>query len=204
VSDRAAAARPLGLVCAGLVAAAALLWGGSVAVWYVVPLPGRPAIELTGAEVSAVPGGVALLALAGVAGVVAARGPLRRTVGLLLGAAGVGTVLIAVPALLTGRFAAGAAGLPRPPVGLPVDALSGQPADPTIAPLLSVAGAALLLAIGLFVLLGEPRLAYLGARYGAARRHTGGLDPDRVAWHELDAGRDPTVGRSFDRPTDPG
>ena len=45
----------------------------------------------------------------------------------------------------------------------------------------------------LFVLLSEPRLAHLGARYGGPRTPGAELDPDRAAWRELDAGGDPTV-----------
>ena len=51
----------------------------------------------------------------------------------------------------------------------------------------------LLIGVGLFVLLREPRLAHLGARYGAPRTPRAEPDPDRAAWRELDAGGDPTV-----------
>jgi hypothetical protein len=74
-----------------------------------------------------------------------------------------------------------------------VDALRGQPVDVSAVPLAAVAGAVLLLAVGLFVLLSEPRLAHLGARYSSRRTPQAELDPDRAAWRELDAGGDPTV-----------
>ena len=189
-------ARSLGLVCAGLAGAAALLWGASVAVWYTVTPPGRALIELTGAEVSAVPGASALLALAGVAAAVATRGPLRRAIGALLAVAGGAAAAVGVRGLLAHPFAVDvpASGLPQLPPGTPVELVRGQPVELTAAPLLVLAGAALLLAAGLFVLLAEPRLAHLGARYGTRRERRAEPDPDRAAWLELDAGRDPTLG----------
>jgi hypothetical protein len=61
----------------------------------------------------------------------------------------------------------------------------------TAAPLLAAAGIALVVAAGLVLLLREPRLARLGARYGGTTRRVE-PDPDREAWDALDAGRDPT------------
>jgi hypothetical protein len=119
--------RPQVLVCAALVAAAALLWGASST-------------------------GVALLALAGVAGVVATGGVVRRTVGALLGLAGIAA------AVMAGSW-------------------------------LAVAGGAVLLVAGAFVLVREPLLP----RYGAGGDRRADVDPDRAAWQELDAGRDPTA-----------
>jgi hypothetical protein len=159
-----------------------------VTTWFTVRPPGRPPVALTGAELSAVPGALALFALAGVAAVVATRGPVRRAVGLLLGSAGiaagavVGAVSFGPPEAGAGR----ASGLPPlSPESVVERAVAG--------PAMAVAGAALLLAVGLFVLLREPRLARLGARYDRAGSAGRALDPDRAAWRELDAGRDPTV-----------
>lgn len=152
--------RTLGAVCAGLAASAGLLWGASAVVW-------EPGAGRTGAEVAPSLTGVALLALAGVAGVLATGGVGRRIVGGLLAAAG---AVQTVAALVT---LAGA----------------GTPA-----PLLAVAGGALLVAAGVLVVVREPRLPRLGARYaapGAARRRP--ADPDRAAWEALDAGEDPTA-----------
>jgi hypothetical protein len=153
--------RTLGLVCAGLVASAALLWGASAVVW-------EPGAGRTGTQVAPSLTGVALLALAGVAGVLATGGLARRLVGGLLAAAGAAQTVAALAAL-------GAAGTP--------------------APLLAVAGGLLLLAAGVLVALREPWLPRLGARYaapGAPKRRQ--ADPDRAAWEALDAGEDPTAG----------
>lgn len=169
--------RTLGLVCAGLVAAAAALWGASQAVWYRVTTAvaggGRQVADVTGADALPALGGVALLALAGVAGVVATGGLLRRAVGVLLVLAGaavaVGAVTSAVP---------------------PGDV----PTSTTPAWWLAVLGGALPVVVGAVVLVRERRLPRLGARYAAPGARPAPTDPDRAAWQELDAGRDPTAG----------
>jgi uncharacterized membrane protein (TIGR02234 family) len=200
--DRPGSGRRLGVACAGSAVAASLLWGGSVGVWYTVTPPGRPPVELTGSAVSAVPGAMALLALAAVAGVVATRGPLRRVLGVLLALAGGAAAAATVRGLLGDPFAADtpASGLPQLPAGVSVDALRGQPVDVSPVPLAAVAGAVVLLAVGLFVLLREPRLAHLGARHGSRQTPQAELDPDRAAWRELDGGGDPTVDPADRRP----
>ncbi len=204
-SAEGSGSRALWLACAGLGAAAVLLWAGSATIWYVVAPPGRSPVELIGSRVSAAPGGTALLALAGVAALVAAGGLLRRAVGLLLALAGFLTATIAVQALLGNPFATDApdSALPQPPPGVSLAALRHQPTDTTWAPLLATAGAVLMVGVGVFVLLREARLPRLGARFGArpgGRPRRAELDPDRAAWQELDAGRDPTL----DEPDDPG
>jgi hypothetical protein len=172
--------RLLGVACAGLGLAAVLLWAGSATVWYRVLPAGAAPVELTGAQVAPWLGGTALLALAGVAGVVATGGVLRRLVGVLLGLAGVGVLLFGLRALLVDPYAtdAPAVSLPEPPAGVDVAELRFQPTDGTGAPLLAVAGAVVLLAVGIVVLVRERRVE---------------RDPDRAAWQELDEGRDPTV-----------
>ena len=187
--------RVLGSVCAGLGLSAVLLWAGSATVWYRVLPAGAAPVELTGARVAPWLGGTALLALAGVAGVVATGGVLRRLVGVLLGLAGVGVLLFGLRALLADPYAtdAPAVSLPQPPPGVDVDALRHQPTDGTGAPLLVVAGAVVLLVVGIVVVVRERRLPRLGARYAAPGERRVERDPDRTAWQELDEGRDPTV-----------
>jgi uncharacterized membrane protein (TIGR02234 family) len=186
--------RALGGACAGLALSAVLLWAASATVWYRV-MPGDAPVELTGALVAPWLGGTALLALAGVAGVVATGGVLRRLVGGLLGLAGIGVLAFGVRALLLDPYAtdAAAASLPQPSSGVSVDELRYQPTDVTAAPLLVIAGAVALLAVGLLVLLRERRLPRLGARYAAPGERRAERDPDRAAWQDLDEGRDPTV-----------
>ena len=77
--------RLLGTACVGLLAAAAALWGAAQFVWFRVTadVPGGRVVEFTGGQLRPSLGGVALLALAGVAGVLAASGVLRRIVGYL-------------------------------------------------------------------------------------------------------------------------
>jgi uncharacterized membrane protein (TIGR02234 family) len=198
-------------VCVALVAAAGALWGASALTWVQVRPLVRAPVELTGAAVAPALTGIALVALAGVAGVVATGGLLRRLVGVLLIAAAAWVVAVSVPAWTTDPAAlvAGA----RPLDGSSVTTLAGQPAAATAAPLLALLGALLLLLAGVAVVLREPRLSRLGARYAAAgagprespdkdaeRERNRALDPDRAAWADLDDGRDPTA----DAPTGTG
>jgi uncharacterized membrane protein (TIGR02234 family) len=194
VTDRPSP-RALGVAAAGLALSAVLLWAGSATVWYRVLPAGAALVELTGAQVAPWLGGIALLALAGVAGVIATGGVLRRLVGGLLGLAGAGVLVFGVRAVLSEPYAtdASAASLPQPPSGVTVDELRYQPTDATGAPLLAIAGAVVLLAVGIVVLVRERRLPRLGARYAAPGERPVERDPDRAAWQELDEGRDPTV-----------
>jgi uncharacterized membrane protein (TIGR02234 family) len=198
--------RALGVACAGLALSAVLLWAGSATVWYRVLPAAAPPVELTGAQVAPWLGGTALLALAGVAGVVAAGGVLRRLVGVLLGLAGIGVAAFGLRALFSDPYAtdAAAASLPQPPAGVTVDDLRYQPTEATAAPLLAIAGAVALLAVGIFVLARERRLPRLGARYAAPGERRVERDPDRAAWEELDQGRDPTVDPPDGPPGDAG
>ena len=108
---------------------------------------------------------MALLALAGVAGVLATGGFARRLVAGLLAAAGAVQVVAATVAL---------------------------GGDGILGPLLAVAGGAVMLAGAVLAVLREPRLPRLGARYAAAGDKRAQRDPDRAAWEALDAGEDPT------------
>jgi hypothetical protein len=179
------------VVCAGLALSAALLWAGSATVWQRVLPAGAAPVELTGAQVAPWLTGTALLALAGVAGVVAAGGVLRRLVGALLALAGLGAVVFALRALLA-------------PAAVTVDGVRHEPGEPTAAPLLAVAAAVVLLAVGITVLVRERGLPRLGPRYAAPGGRAVERDPDRAAWQELDEGRDPTVDPPGEPPGDAG
>jgi uncharacterized membrane protein (TIGR02234 family) len=199
--------RPRALVaaCAGLALAAGLLWIGGTAVWYrVAPASGAP-VALTGAQVAPWLGGVALLALAGIAGLVASGGVLRRVVGVLLALVGAGVLAAALPALLADPFAtdAPASALPQLPDGVSADALRYRPTERTPGPLLPAAGGLLLLGVGVLVAAREGGLPRLGARYAAPGERRVDQDPDRAAWQALDAGRDPTADTPSDPPAGP-
>jgi hypothetical protein len=194
--------RLLGLACLGLAAASGLLWGASALVWYRVTPAGRAPVAFEGVQVSPSLTGYALLALAGVAALVATGGVVRRVLAVLLGIAGVVVAVTATTALLGSPFAtdAPAATLPQPPAGTSVDVLRFQPTAITPAPLLAVAGGLVLLAVAVLVVLREPRLTRLGARFAAPGKRPVEIDPDRAAWQDLDAGRDPTVDAADDPP----
>jgi hypothetical protein len=164
--------RALGVACLGLAASAALLWGASAVVWYrgAGHASGTAGGPTDGATAMPSLTGVALLALAGIAALVATSGYIRRALACLLGLAGGATAVFAA-----------------------VDLVAPPAPGVTGAPLLAVAGGVVLLAVGVFVLLREPRMARLGARYAAAAARQAPSDPDRAAWAALDEGRDPTV-----------
>ncbi len=173
--------RALGGVCLGLAVAAGLLWWASAVAWYRLTPPGRPPVTVDGGAAQPSLTAVALLALAGIAAVVATAGLVRRALGGLLVLVGAAVAVLATLALLT------------PAV--------------TAAPLLAAAGGVLLAAVGVSVLLTEPRLARLGARYAASGTRAAAVDPDRAAWTALDEGRDPTtdpVACARDETDDPG
>jgi uncharacterized membrane protein (TIGR02234 family) len=186
----ARSARLLALGCLGLAAAAGLLWGASAIVWLRVTPPGRSTSAFTGAQVAPSLTGFALVALAGVAALVATGGVVRRVLAGLLGVAGVAVAWTGVQVLTrTGSLLDGVAGTGAgpPPTVAPADLAT------TAAPLLAGAAGLVLLAVAVFVVLREPRLARLGARYAAPGKRPVEIDPDRAAWQALDAGRDPTA-----------
>jgi len=177
--------RAVAAACGGLVVAAGLLWGASALAWV---SPGQPPdgsgapVAGAGTAPSALTG-VALLALAGVAALVATSGVPRRIVGGLLGVVGGVVVVATAAAVLAVSVAVG------------------------VGPLLAVCGGLLLAVVGSAVLLREPQLRRLSARYAAAGSPSAHADPDRAAWAALDEGRDPTSEPPADpavaRPADP-
>ncbi len=189
VAAPARSARALGAACLGLAGAAGLVGGASALTWYTVTPAGRAPVAFSGAQASPSLTGFALVALAGVAALVATGGVVRRVLAGLLALAGAAVAWTAAVALT--RTAATVTGAPA---SLPRPATSPPPTlDVTPAPALAVAGGLLLLGVGVLVLLREPRLSRLGARYAAPGARPVEVDPDRAAWQDLDAGRDPTV-----------
>jgi hypothetical protein len=141
---------PLWIVALLLAGAAAALWGSTRLSW--------------GQETPRFGGALALVALAGFAGAVAAGGWAKRVVGAIVAAAGV----------LAG-WLVGAAGGTGP----------GR--------LTALLGAVLLVAAGFLVIRRAGRLPTLGARYQSANARAGSGDRHRDMWDGLSHGEDPTA-----------
>lgn len=186
--------RRLVLACLLLAAGGLALWGAGELTWFSAPAaattgPAGPAatgstVAVSGAALQPVPVGVGLLALAGSAAAVAVAGVARRVLGGALVLAALGAAWATATTALSRPAPAQLAELAGTAVAAPV---SGS-----AAPLLALAGVLAVLAGGLVLVLAEAGMPALGSRYRApaGRRHR---DPDRSAWEELDAGRDPTA-----------
>ncbi|MEJ8277821.1 Trp biosynthesis-associated membrane protein [Pseudonocardia spirodelae] len=191
--------RAMGLVVLGLLLGAGALWGAGSADWFVltVPTATRGTVELgaTGARLQPVVTAVAALLVAAVAALVALSGVARRVLGVLVGVAALAAVgltlrLVAVPPSAV-ELASARAGLNAPNAPAGAGAVTA-----TAWPWLAVTGGVVALAAAVLLVVREPRLPRLGARYAApgTRAATTPSDPDRAAWERLDAGGDPTVG----------
>lgn len=169
------ARRPLWIIVALLLGAAAALWGAGEVTWY--PAADLPPddphdsvlVAVTGDDAVVPPGfgAVALLALASVAGVYAAGGWTRRLLGAVIVVAGGYVCWQAFTAEGT------------------VDLLTGRG--------LALLGGLLFLAAGVLVVVYASTLPTMGARYRLtdAERHSG--DPHKDMWDGLSEGDDPTV-----------
>jgi hypothetical protein len=143
-------------IVTGLLAVAAIaLWGGSKLPW-----PG-------GAPAALVP--LALVSLAGIAGVLATSGWARRAVG----------VLLALAALAAGWTA-----------------LSGgsDQATALLARGVSMAAVAALFSAGFILMRSGHRMPRLGASYQTPAAAKGQETPEKELWRALSEGKDPTVG----------
>lgn len=173
---------------------AALLLAAAGRTWLTL-VEGRPrplpdvVTTLTGAGLSGARA-VGLLALAAVAALPAARGPVRVAVGLVLVTAGAAG-LVDVGEVVADPAAAAAAG-----PGVEVVTGSGWP-------LVALAGAALVALAGVLVVAWRRSLPGLSARYARRAATAPGTpaaaapvprpaDPDVALWEALDAGVDPT------------
>jgi uncharacterized membrane protein (TIGR02234 family) len=188
-----ASRRRLLLVCVALVSAAAALEAAARLAWFTaeVDVVGRTdTVTATGADLLPGLSGVALLALASVAAAVALAGAPRRLLGGLVAAAGCYVGISTVRLLVVAPAAADLAALPD----APASATAAGPVALEAGPLPAALGSVLLLAVGVGLIVREPRLPRLGARYAARPvERIVTADPDRAAWEALDAGRDPTV-----------
>ncbi len=188
------------LACAVLGAALALV--GTVFVWLTQKYGSDFAHSLSRKGYqdngSIVP--LALVALAGLAASFAVRGWLRRLVGVLIGAVGIGLVVVAIDAV-TDLPADATSG----DVGLPAAAnLMGPVRTHPVGPAMVIAGGLLVLAAGIGVVVGAGRRR-MGVRYDAPAATRAAVragqvsadvrDADAAAqwWKALDAGADPTT-----------
>lgn len=187
--------REFAVAAAGLAAGAGLLLASAGRVWATGDLaaagPVAPApVEVTGGDLTGALAGIGWAALAGIAGLYAARGWARRLVGALLAAGGAYALSAVAGAVGPGALTdavdgAASAGTARA-AGVP-DLLAAGPA-------MAVAGAALILLAGVLALVRSPAWPGMGNRYdrdAAPRANPTGTPAD--LWKSLDAGDDPTL-----------
>jgi hypothetical protein len=174
--------RPLWTVAAALVLGAAAMWGASRLTWFAefrdAGVRGILLYSENGAQRAGALVPLALLALAGVAGMVATGGWPRRILAVVLTLGGVAACWVGVDGL---RFSGYADGLPV------VQMLIGRG--------LAVLGGILVTVGGLAGVNGAGRMPRLGPRYSAPGAKRAARDPDVELWEALSDGQDPTTGR---------
>lgn len=194
--------RARAVVPALVVLGAAATAGGALPRWWTVhwthPLLGAQTSTFTGRQMSPALFALALVAVAGIGAVAAARGWLRRIIGLLVAATGAVTI------------AAVASGLTSTPAALVHDAnpqverIVGGDRN-LVGPLICGLGALLVLAGGALVLAGAFAGRGMGGRFDRSQppsTASSAVEPspaepeDSAAalWKSLDAGHDPTAG----------
>jgi O-antigen ligase len=170
------------VIVTGLLLGALALWGASRLTWFAEfrdgGVRGTVLYRETGEQRAGVLVPLALLALAGVAGLVATGGWARRVLGGVLVVAGIAAVWAGVNGVRFGGFAA----------GLPVSQmLFGRG--------LAVLGGILVGLGGLAAIKGAGTARRLGARYSAPGAQKKARDPDTELWEALSDGEDPTESR---------
>jgi uncharacterized membrane protein (TIGR02234 family) len=177
--------------------AAIALWVSSALIWYrttaEVPLRGPVPVTFTGGQVWPALFGLAPVALAGVAAVLALSGVTRRLVGVLVAALGLWAMVLAVRTLLGSVTTPLDPGYPTPPSGVDLDALRDHPLVATGSPWIAVAGGLAMFGGGLWVVTRERGLPRLGSRFSVGHDRPRQPDQDRDWWDALDEGRDPTT-----------
>lgn len=171
------------MVAVALLVAASALWGSSRLVWFAelrdAGVRGMILDKHTGAQESGALAPLAVLALAGVAGLIAAGGWLRRVLGVVVALAGVAAGWVAIDGWRFGGF----------PEGAPVAQIFAGRG-------LALLAGILMLVAGLSATRRAGRMAKLGARYEApAGRKKAAKDPDTELWEALSEGEDPTTER---------
>lgn len=174
-----AAKRPLWMMVAALLLGALALWGASRLTWFAEfrdgGVRGTVLHRETGEQRASALVPLALLALAGVAGLVATGGWARRVLGVVLALAGVAAVWLGVAGV---RFSGYADGLPV------TQMLLGRA--------LAVLGGILVATGGLAAVKGASRATRLGTKYAAPATRKKVRDPDAELWEALSDGEDPT------------
>ncbi|SEC22627.1 Tryptophan-associated transmembrane protein (Trp_oprn_chp) [Amycolatopsis tolypomycina] len=174
-----AAKRPLWMMVVALLLGALALWGASRLTWFAEfrdgGVRGTVLYRETGEQRASALVPLALLALAGVAGLVATGGWARRVLGVVLALAGVAAVWLGVAGV---RFSGYADGLPV------TEMLLGRG--------LVVLGGILVATGGLAAVKGASRATRLGAKYAAPATRKKVRDPDAQLWDALSEGEDPT------------
>lgn len=189
--------REYGIAMLALVAGAALLLAAAGRPWVTgllsAPGPVAPApVDLTGGDLTGLPSGIGWAALAGVAGLYAAKGAARRLIGLLI-AAGGAIALHGVWAATRPEALLDAVTKSTSDMAGTVQAAT-EPEPSLLGPAMAVAGAALLVVVGLLAVLRAPAWPGMGTRYDrdAAPSANRSETPSDL-WKSLDAGDDPTL-----------
>jgi hypothetical protein len=160
---------------------ALVVWLASRLTWtwttQLTPLHGRTVVRQAGSQVEPGLVALALLALAGIAAVLAIGGWFRRIVGGLVVVAGLAVLWIGVSGL-PGVFGAHPAGYPRWQV------LGGHA--------LALVGGLLLIAAGALVVRAAARLPKLGGSYQTPSAAKRAATSEAQLWQALSEGKDPT------------
>ncbi|MFD2418694.1 Trp biosynthesis-associated membrane protein [Amycolatopsis pigmentata] len=174
--------RPLWTVLVALLLGSAALWGASRLVWSAherdAGVRGIVLDTQTGAQVSSALVPLALLVLAGVAGVIATGGLPRRLLAVVLVGAGIGACWAAVAGARFGGY----------PAGTPVTEIVAGRALAALAGILVIAG-------GLVTLKYAVTMPRLGARYSVPSVKKPAREEDAELWEALSDGEDPTTDR---------
>lgn len=166
------------MIVVALLGAAAALWGASELAWGEAPASDQPGMGDGTDGASPDLTAIALLALAGLAGVFAVGGWLRRILGAIFGAAAGYTGWQAISAQVEGGFSL----------------WSGRGC--------AFLGAILLLVAATLVMAHATRLPTMGARYEATNTRARTGDPDKDMWDGLSEGEDPTADNTADNTVD--
>jgi hypothetical protein len=180
---------------AALIAASAALASAAALTWAQVdvqtPLRGIVPVRLTGSAVLSALGPLAVLALAGVAAVLASGGWVRWLLGALLFGAAVLPILAVLQVFDEGTLSEAAMSVAdRPARSVPLGTAMIFFGGPTLAAI----GAGLLGAASVALLVRGHRMPRLGRRYQAPNhRATSPVTEEGRLWERMEAGEDPTA-----------